>query len=207
MERKTYLVGKTVADRPPPYVDLLELLAGTATMSSLAHHYDLIAMEPQDLLYGQNFKDRATRDRIFQMIKTYKPWLVPMGVDCRLWNHFSKNMNWSSSDRLALLEELREEERELPRFATKVAREQLANGRYFLIENPLRSDLWTLDEIQALMQEPGVWSTTLDAGAFGAEIDGDPIIKTMRWIGNQPGLHEALASTPFTFGASILQAH
>ncbi|CAK9031626.1 unnamed protein product, partial [Durusdinium trenchii] len=191
MERKTYLVGKTVADRPPPYVDLLELFAGTATMSSLAHHYDLIAMEPQDLLYGQNFKDRATRDRIFQMIKTYKPWLVPMGVDCRLWNHFSKNMNWSSSDRLALLEELREEERELPRFATKVAREQLANGRYFLIENPLRSDLWTLDEIQALMQEPGVWSTTLDAGAFGAEIDGDPIIKTMRWIGNQPGLHEA----------------
>ena len=127
MEYKIYMVGKTVADRPPQ-VDLFELFAGSATTSSLAHHYNLVAMEPPDLLYGQNFKDCATRDRIFKTIKTYKPWLVPMGVDCRLWNHFSKNINWSSMDRQALLEELREEERELPRFARKVAREQMANG-------------------------------------------------------------------------------
>ena len=192
MEHQTYLTGKTVAERPPPHADLFELFAGDATMSLLAHDYDLVAMEPQDLLYGQNFKDKATRDRIFKTLRNFKPWLVPMGVDCRLWNHFSKNLNWSSYDRQERLQELRDEEREFVRFAIKVAREQLAQGRYFLIENPLRSDLWALDEVQALLQEPGVWSTTLDAGAFGAEINGDPIIKTMRWIGNQPGLDQAL---------------
>lgn len=42
------------------------------------------------------------------------------------------------------------------------------------------------------MELPSVWSTTLDCGAFGAEIEGTPIAKPMRWIGNQPGLDESL---------------
>ena len=39
---------------------------------------------------------------------------------------------------------------------------------------------------------PGVWSTVLDTGAWGAEIDGQMIIKPMRFVGNIPGLDDVI---------------
>ncbi len=38
----------------------------------------------------------------------------------------------------------------------------------------------------------GVYAFDLDAGAFGAEIDGNPVIKTFRIMTNFPGLDEVL---------------
>ena len=90
------------------------------------------------------------------------------------------------------MREKQQEEVVLVDFGADVAKEQYYNNRYFLIENPLRSALWKLESIQEVLNLPGVWSVTLDAGAFGAEVDGEPIAKPMRWIGNQPGVDEAL---------------
>ena len=190
MEVKSYQTGAPTKSRPPPTVDIMELFAGSAKMSVMAKEYDLVAMQPMDMIYGQDFKDPKTRQKIFQCIDKYKPWLIPMGVDCRLWNIFNCNLNWAS--RKAQLEELQQDERQLVTFATQVVMKQLKAGRYFLLENPQKSKVWSLEEVEELQSQIGVWQCTLDAGAFGAEIDGQPIIKTMKWLGNQPGLDEAL---------------
>ncbi|CAK9109800.1 unnamed protein product, partial [Durusdinium trenchii] len=191
VENSTYQTHHAV-HRPPPCVDLWELFAGEARMTELAHQYDLNALQPQDLRYGQDFKDASTRAYIMEKVKKFKPWLIPMGVDCRLWNQFSINLNGSTPERQVQLKELQRQERPLAHFATDVALEQYKNGRYFLIENPLRSTLWQEQALQELLALPGVWSTTLDAGAYGAEVDGQPLCKPMRWIGNAPGMDLAL---------------
>ena len=191
VENSTYQTHHAV-HRPPPCVDLWELFAGEARMTELAHQYDLNALQPQDLRRGQDFKDASTRAYIMEKVKKFKPWLIPMGVDCRLWNQFSINLNWSTPERQVQLKELQRQERPLVHFATDVALEQYKNGRYFLIENPLRSTLWQEQALQELLALPGVWSTTLDAGAYGAEVDGQPLCKPMRWIGNAPGMDLAL---------------
>ncbi|CAK9077032.1 unnamed protein product [Durusdinium trenchii] len=191
VENDTYLAHHA-AHRPPPCVDLWELFAGQARMTELAQEYELNALQPMDLRFGQDFKDASTRDYIMHKIKKFKPWLIPMGVDCRLWNQFSINLNWSSPERQEQLQVLQQQERLLVHFATDVAKEQYMNGRFFLIENPLRSRLWQEPALQELLALPGVWSTTLDAGAYGAEVDGQPICKPMRWVGNAPGMDLAL---------------
>ncbi|CAK9114796.1 Protease Do-like 9 [Durusdinium trenchii] len=191
-EYQVYATSKPTMERPPPYADLWELFAGSSNMTRLAAHYNLNTLQPMDLLYGQNFKDPAMRKMIFQKLDHYKPWLVIMGVDCRLWNQFNINLNWSSPDRRLALRHLQDDEKVLVEFAVAVALRQHRAGRYFLLENPQRSQLWNLEEVTDLLGLRGVWTTDLDCGAYGAEVDGQPIAKPMRWAGNQPGLHEQL---------------
>ncbi|CAK9045906.1 unnamed protein product [Durusdinium trenchii] len=191
-ECQVYATSKPTMERPPPYADLWELFAGSSNMTRLAAQYNLNTLQPMDLLYGQNFKDPAMRKMIFQKLDHYKPWLVIMGVDCRLWNQFNINLNWSSPDRRLALRHLQDDEKVLVEFAVAVALRQHRAGRYFLLENPQRSQLWNLEEVTDLLGLRGVWTTDLDCGAYGAEVDGQPIAKPMRWAGNQPGLHEQL---------------
>ena len=191
-EYQVYATSKPTMERPPPYADLWELFAGSSNMTRLAAQYNLNTLQPMDLLYGQNFKDPAMRKMIFQKLDHYKPWLVIMGVDCRLWNQFNINLNWSSPDRRLALRHLQDDEKVLVEFAVAVALRQHRAGRYFLLENPQRSQLWNLEEVTDLLGLRGVWTTDLDCGAYGAEVDGQPIAKPMRWAGNQPGLHEQL---------------
>eukprot|EP00438_Fugacium_kawagutii_P007101 Skav209599 [mRNA] locus=scaffold4140:22593:36171:- [translate_table: standard] len=191
VEREAYEgAGCSSMQRPPPNIDVYELFAGSAGFSRLARDYNLNALQPIDLLYGQDLKDPGYQKQVLSAIDKYRPWLVPMGIDCRWWNIFNHNLNWSHrQDELAWHQE---EERPLVRFSTKVALRQYRAGRLFLLENPVPSRIWDEPEVQHLRGLPGVWTVDLHAGAFGKEIDGDPVIKPMRFMGNQPGLDEAL---------------
>ncbi|CAK9027003.1 Tyramine beta-hydroxylase [Durusdinium trenchii] len=190
MEYKVNNSGASVRDRPPPHVDLWELFAGSCNLSRLAPHYDLNTLQPLDILFGQDFKNGSMRKKIKVQVDQFKPWLIVMGVDCRFWNLFNINMNWSH--RQELLESLQDEERILVQFAVDIALMQYKAGRYFLLENPLRSRLWEEDNVRQLRDLEGIWSTVLDAGAYGAEINNEPIAKPMRWMGNLPGFDQTL---------------
>ncbi|CAK9092423.1 UbiA prenyltransferase domain-containing protein 1, partial [Durusdinium trenchii] len=145
-----------------------------------------------DLNFGQDFKHPQTRQMIIGMVKKFRPWKLIMGISCVLWNLFNENLNYPSPERQALLQRLREEEYVLVEFAAQLAWLQMEEGRLFLIENPVKSRLWSLPCIEALMSHYGVWTSTTDAGAWGAEIDDKPVIKGLRFIGNQPGLDHVL---------------
>ena len=78
-------------------------------------------------------------------------------------------------------------------FTSDACEIQYQGNRYFLVENPQNSRLWTLQPIKQVLSWPDVWTTTLDTGAFGAEIDGHMVIKPMTFMGNIPGLPQVIS--------------
>ena len=63
------------------------------------------------------------------------------------------------------------------KLACQLALLQIKDSRYFLIENPQRSQLWKLPCIIEIEERPAVWKTTLDAGAFGATVHGGEVVR------------------------------
>ena len=189
-EHNIYLNQKTVKDRPPPSMDLWELFGGRALCSELAHQYDLNALQPWDLIYGYDFMRSSTRQEAAEALDRFKPLLLMLEIDCRHYTLFNKNLNYSS--RLDEWEELQRQDRPLRTFTTSMARRQHESGRFFLIENPERSELWSMPDMVRLASLPGVYAFSLDAGAFGAFIDGNPVIKTFRLLTNLPDLDQKL---------------
>jgi hypothetical protein len=62
-----------------------------------------------------------------KILKTFKPWLAILGIDC--WSIFNENLNYSQASEL--LATLREGEMSLVIFACEVALFQFRSGRYF----------------------------------------------------------------------------
>lgn len=191
-ERNIFDALPTTLQRPSPNIDIFELFAGSAKFTTLAGRHHLNALQPLDLQHGpeQDLKNPALQQEVREAVKKYKPWAIIMGLDCRLWSIFNENLNFS--ERKELLSKLRDDEKQLVRFACELALLQHQAGRFFLIENPQRSRLWTLKEILQLLDLPQTWLVTLDTGAFGANIDGNPIIKPMNFLGNIPHLDQEM---------------
>ena len=187
-ESNIYHSLASVSDRPPPMIDIFELFSGSSKFTKMAHRYGLNALQPFDIKHGphQDLKDPQVQADVLKAVKKFKPWFVIMGLDCRLWNIFNANLNYSH--RLELLQELQDAELPLVEFACEVALLQMKHGRYFLMENPQRSRLWSLPCITDLENMPGTWKTTLDAGAFGATVHQQPVAKPMTFMGNIPDM-------------------
>lgn len=173
-------------------LDLIEVFAGTARLTDLAHKYGLSASQPFDIKYGIDLKTKAGRDMLKRAVRTLKPLLLLVAWPCTVWNIFNRNMNYSY--RLDELESLREEDRPLVKLGVELCYEQIEGGRFYLGENPLRSDLWKESHVQQLRQHADNIEVTGDAGAYGAENrDGWPIQKPHRWITNSKILAENLS--------------
>ena len=136
-ENKVYMAQKSFKERPPPSLYLWELFAGRALCSELAKEYDLEALQPWDLIYGQDFMTASTRSRAFEVLDNFKPLLVMLEIDCRHYNLFNKNLNYSH--RPEVWHDLQQEDRPMLTFTAKVARKQWEASRFFFIENPQRS--------------------------------------------------------------------
>ena len=187
---KIYEALGTVADRPPPHIDILELFSGTSKFTIHASKHRLNALQPMDLDHGQDFHDPQVRKTIILAMKKYKPWTTLLGIRCTKWSQFNINLNYAWRP-----EQLRrEQEAEMPLvdFAYLACEVQYKGGRYFLVENPVNSRLWTLQPIKTILSWPDVWTSTLDTGAFGAEVDGHMIAKPMMFMGNVPGLAQVI---------------
>ena len=189
-EHDVYLATTSTSSRPPPAADLWELFAGRALCSQLAHEYDLVAIQPFDLIYGQDFKKKATRTTALKTLDTLRPLLVMLEIDCRHYTIFNKNLNYSH--RPLEWQQLQEEDHPLLTFTITIAKKQVDAGRFFFVENPERSELWSKPEVKKLANMSGVFSFVMDSGCFGAEIDGDMIAKPFRILTNFTGLDEIL---------------
>jgi hypothetical protein len=178
-------------DRPTPNCDLWELFAGEALTTKLSTEYQLNSLQPYDLIYGQDFMLEHTQKHMLHTVDRFQPLLVMMAVDCRHYTMFNKNMNYSY--RPEEWEWLQSQGAPLRMLASKIAKRQRSKGRFFLIENPRRSELWETQEIRELLEMSGVWKVTCDTGAFGMQINGKDVCKPMTFVGNMPGLDEVLS--------------
>ena len=185
-ESNIYHSLASVSDRPPPMIDIFELFSGSSKFTKMAQRYGLNALQPFDIKHGphQDLKDAQVQADVKKALHKFKPWFVIMGLDCRLWNIFNANLNYSH--RLELLQELRDEELPLVEFAWEVALIQMKHGRYFLMENPQRSRLWDLSCTTDLESMPGTWKTTLDAGAFWSDSPSTTSGQTNDFHGQHP---------------------
>ena len=121
--------------------------------------YGLNALQPWDLIYGQDLMQSSMRHEAMRVQKRFRPFLLMMRLD--EWYH------------------LQLQDRPLLDLTADLAEVQHKHGRFFWIESPQNSEVWEQDRLQRLLSLPGVWSVVVDAGAFGAQIDGNPIAKTI----------------------------
>ena len=91
--------------------DVLEIFAGKARISSLAHYFGLSAVQPFDLEYDINLMTKEGTDLLWNALNVCKPLLVVVEWPCKEWSLFNRNMNYSW--RLDELEARREEQRPL----------------------------------------------------------------------------------------------
>ena len=91
--------------------DVLEIFAGKARISSLAHYFGLSAVQPFDLEYDINLMTKEGIDLLWNALNVCKPLLVVVEWPCKEWSLFNRNMNYSW--RLDELEARREEQRPL----------------------------------------------------------------------------------------------
>ena len=94
-EHDVYHSQPSTQQRPPPSVDLWELFAGQARCSELAHEYDLTALQPMDIVYGQDFFDQKVRSRAKETLDRFRPTLLMIETDCTHFTLFNKNLNYS----------------------------------------------------------------------------------------------------------------
>ena len=189
-ENEVYLGTTSTSSRPPPTADLWELFAGRALCSQLAHEYDLVAIQPFDLIYGQDFKKYKARAAAVKTLDTMRPLLLMIEIDCLHYTIFNRNLNYSQ--RPLEWQQLQNEDCPLLVFSVDMAERQIRAGRFFFVENPERSELWSQPEMKKLAQKPGVFSFVMDAGCFGAQINGERIAKPFRILTNFTGLDEVL---------------
>ena len=190
-EKTIYDSLMTVRQRPPPHIDILELFAGSSKLTLMAKGFGLNALEPMDLQHGHDLCDLQVQQQVHESIAKFKPWLCMMGIDCRHYNWFNHNMNYAHREEE--WQELQLEDRPMLVFSGDVAMNQYKANRFFILENPLRSQIWDDEILQRLQDLPGVWIVVLDTGAFGATIKGNKVCKSMKLIGNVPGLDSELS--------------
>ena len=119
-----------------PKIDIMELYAGQAEISQLAHRYDLRACQPFDLLYGLNLKDKAAKQTWQEDQAKFKPLLVIVEPECAHWNIMNENLNYLGRNRMEELQDLRRDDRPLVKLGVQACYKQIEDGNIFLFENP-----------------------------------------------------------------------
>ena len=134
VEQKIYEALPTAQNVPK--IDIMELYAGFADISFLAHQYDLHALEPFDLLYNKDMTRRRDKLAWRRARKEHRPLLVVVETECTEWNIFNENLNYLGKNRMDELEAKRELQYPLVKEGVHACYDQINDGNLFLFENP-----------------------------------------------------------------------
>ena len=174
-------------------VDLMELYSGASLPTTMAPSYGLTSLQSFDKNDGYDLNDPQVRLLCEQAQLRFQPTLLVLGLPCTVWCIFNENLNYSQ--RLHVLHDLREGERDGMRWSVKRCITQREMGNYYFFENPLKSRLWEEPEVEELANHPDNYVVLCDAGAFGGkDSDGQPILKTFKVLTNNQTLAEALGA-------------
>ena len=146
-------------DFPGPFIT--EVYTDTEPVAREARKRGLRAGESLTLSTGWNFLLEEHRTAAKNLIRRLKPYALVLAFPCGPW---SLLMNLNS---LTDVESLRKEAKVLVTFAVELCKLQLAAGRHFVLENPLTSAAWTLQEVLDLVDRPDVFSVVIDQCVFG----------------------------------------
>ena len=122
-----------------PKIDIMELYAGHADVTFLAHQYGLHAVEPYDLLYNKDMTTTKDKQSWRAAQTAYRPLLVLVETECTDWNIFNENLNYKGKDRMDELIYKRQKQYPLVKEGIRACYRQIEQGNFFLFENPAPS--------------------------------------------------------------------
>ena len=120
---------------------LMEIFAGCAMLSTLAHYAGLPVSEPVDILYDplHDLQTDAGRRHVEDRIAADDPYLVTFAPVCGPWSTTWQRVNMAKNPELMeQIESQRHAWKPVIRWMAKVAADRLKKGRQVLIENPKR---------------------------------------------------------------------
>eukprot|EP00971_Amphidinium_carterae_P009692 191155-Amphidinium_carterae.3 len=171
-----------------------ELCGGTATVSAELADKGHACGTNFDLTTDKKF-DLATRmgRRLTQQrLEEEQPWCVVAAPPCTYFAGFSKINSLHNPSRY------RHERNKSIRVADLVAEvcaHQVKANRFFIIENPQRSDLWRLPSMIRLSEMRDVNYTVVDQCMYGlCDEHGQKILKATTFLTNLPAAAERLST-------------
>ena len=143
---------------PSPFVQ--EIYSDTEPIARAAQRRGLVAGETLTLGRGFDFRLASHRAAALQLIRRKRPYVIVLAFPCGPWSPL-QYLNPAMD-----LDQRRAEGRELIAFAVQVAEEQMKFNRHLVIENPLPSLGWKVEELDELRQSPEVLEVVVDMCQF-----------------------------------------
>ena len=160
-------------------IDFLELFAGSQRASAANLQAGLRVGQPIDLRTGFDLDSTDGQTRTMRIIELQMPEIIWMAIPCTPWTSVQNANTWTK------VKQQRKEAIAMVRFCIRVAWYQLQHGRHFVIENPLTSQLWSLKDMQELINGCGVHMHRTDLCMHGLndpESDGHRFRKSLRLL-------------------------
>jgi hypothetical protein len=104
---------------------------------------------PMSLETGWDFLNPLHRRRALHWVRTAKPFFLMLAFPC---NFFTSLLELNPP---AFPEEHFKRGLTLLRFALRLAEEQIAGGRHYILENPAGSKAWRLEEVPTMAETSG----------------------------------------------------
>ena len=118
--------------------------------------------EAMDLTTGWDFSTEADKQRARDNIAKYKPKLIIGSPMCTMFSQLQRLSTWTEEKQ----RRWREDRRHL-KFMAEIYKNQIREGRWFLLEHPAGASSWSLAEIQELLEELEVDITIADQCMYG----------------------------------------
>ena len=147
-------------------IHMLEIFAGSARLSQCCALHGMRVGTPIDIRNGFDLGTSKGRQMVSKIVKEQEPDVIILEPVCGPWSPM-QNINDQDAVR-----EKQAQAMPMVEFTASMAQYQIKNGRYFIIENPLKSKMWYVRIIQNLLEQYGVTYGDLDMCAFDA---GDPV--------------------------------
>ena len=138
-------------------IDFLELYGGSSRMSHKAALSGLRVGQPVDLRSGLDLEQPHGRVKLLKIIKEQEPTIIVVSPDHSQW--YSWYSQWKKGSAKGLPAILR--------FCESVADHQMKLGRYFVLENPYYSRLWSTPEAKRLLSNHKVSYEVCNLQAYG----------------------------------------
>ena len=175
---------------------ITEICGGTAAVSAelldqgyrnIGTNCD-IAVDPE-----MDLTTRVGRRKLWHILQNEDPKFVIAAPPCTYFAGFSK-INAMHDPKL--YQEKRAKAETIANAVVKACEDQHRKSKYFLIENPQRSDLWRLPSTQRLLRQEGVTTLTIDQCMYGLvdKQTGERIKKTTTFLTNIPNASRWLST-------------
>ncbi len=157
---------------------------------------DYTVADPDDGM-PWDFSKAEKREKARKLRRKLKPYVLIGSPECTPFSTW-QYLNAAKSDNVEGMHRAKVEATVHMQFMISLYYEQIEDGHYFLHEHPRYAASWYLEEMQVLMQVPGVKMAHADQCQYGCEAQrgqhkGAPICKPTGFLSNGPKIREALS--------------